>query len=95
MRLRLRFSPFESLGQLRVRVGGGCRGGGPQRIGAHDDALAVGGDHDHVAGGSLGARLVLVERLEVLRGSGGQLLHLALADQDTGGLRDRRLRLLV
>ena len=61
---------------------------------AHDDTLAIGRDHDHLALLGHRARLFVVEGREVGGRSSGELLHLSLADDDSSGPFDRLLGLL-
>lgn len=81
-----------SFGQASAEFGCGvgCRlgGGGAQTVGAHDDAFAVTGQHDHVARFGLGARRAGIERLEVHRRPLRQPFHLAFADVLAGASLD-------
>ncbi len=71
--------------------GGRLRGGWAQGVGSHDDALAIGGDDQHVGGGALvvWAASGGVERLDVDRSAAGERLDLAFAHVLAGGSLDR------
>src|SRR6266508_3203370 len=69
----------------QLAAGRGLGGGLPKRLGAHDDALGVAGQHQHVGIGALLWCAGGVEVLDVGRGAHGQLLCLALAQQHPGG----------
>ncbi|PKW12665.1 hypothetical protein A8926_0138 [Saccharopolyspora spinosa] len=57
----------------------------------HDDALAVGGEHQHIPAGPRRGPPGFVEGLEIGRGPSGQLLELAFAHFLPSGAADRRL----
>jgi hypothetical protein len=84
---------FLTLGQagreLGGRLGRGLGRGGPQRVGAHHDPLAVGGDHQHVvdvAGRWLAAG---VEGVEVDHRGSGERFDLSFAQLLAGAPSDR------
>jgi hypothetical protein len=76
-------------GQLRGGRGCGCGGGRAQRVGAHDDALAVDGQDQHVSAGTGRGTALGVEVLDVGRGPPGELFGLAFAQPEPGGPFDR------
>ncbi len=90
---------FLALGPSGGELGGGrgcgCGGRRAQRVGAHDDALAVAGEHEHVVAGP-GWRLAGgVEGFDVDRGPLGERLDLAFAQSLPGGLGDPGDRVVV
>jgi len=87
---------FLAFGQPRRQLGGGlgrgCGCGGAQRVGAHDDAFAVTGQHEHVARagpGGLAAFVEVVEVAEVARGPLREPFDLAFAQGLPGPALDR------
>jgi hypothetical protein len=76
-------------GQLRGGRCCGFGGGRAQRTGAHDDALAVDGQGEHVAAGAGRWAAPVVEVLDVRGGPAGELFDLAFAQADPGGSFDR------
>ena len=79
-------------GQLAAGV---CLAGGvAERLGPHDDALAVARQHQHVVVGAAGRLAAGVELADVAGGCRGEVLHLASAQPDPGGPADRLDRLV-
>ena len=81
-------------GELVGRRGGRLGGLFPERVGAHDDALAVGRDHEHVGLIDLRAGSRRVELLDVGGAPCREVLHLALAHVLAGRPLERRGSLL-
>ena len=74
--------------------GCGLLGRLPQSLGAHNDALAVGRDDQHIVEGGGRSLHLLVERAHVGGGTAGELLQLALPQALAGRPQDGGLRLL-
>jgi len=81
--------------QLGSGLDGGLGRGRTERVGAHDDALAVTGEHEQILVGTRRRTTpLLVEAVEVGRGMQGERLQLALAQLLPGGALDRHPRVV-
>jgi hypothetical protein len=76
-------------GQLVLAVFRGAGGQVPQRLGAHHDALAVGGQHQYPLGRAGAGPACLVEGADVGGGVLGELLDLPFTQRGAGLAGDR------